>query len=217
MKRLILISFLFLPLKSHALLYAGGYGQIGYGNLSDTPEAYTSNRNLDHAGWTLHAGLGARAGLSYMMVKAGVMADYSKQHWDGERQDANIQNGFDGAEDYDNVFERKMYGAFFMVDLPTLPIHIIGEYYSNIKGQATYAQPRGENPFKQGDEYEGKGFGLGAGSTLSLLNMDFIVRRISIDKYILSGVENNLPGSQFKKKQGAWEFTLQAGIAIDLL
>jgi hypothetical protein len=217
MKKVILLFLTLLPLTSHALFYAGGYGQIGFSDLSDNPEAYNSTRDLNHGGWTLHAGIGGRLGISYMLVKAGIVGDYSKQQWEGEREDANVQSGFDGAEDYDNVFERTMYGAFVMVDLPAMPIYLIGEYYTKVKGQATYAQPVGENPFSQGDEYEGKGFGLGAGGSFTFLNTNAILRRIVLDKYSLSGVDYNLPGSQYKKKQGAWEFTLQFGIAVDLL
>lgn len=42
-----------------------------------------------------------------------------------------------------------------MVDIPVLPIYVLGEYYSKVKGQATYAERKGENPFGQGDEFEG--------------------------------------------------------------
>ena len=69
MKKVILLFLTLLPLTSHALFYAGGYGQIGFSDLSDNPEAYNSTRDLNHGGWTLHAGIGGRLGISYMLVR----------------------------------------------------------------------------------------------------------------------------------------------------
>lgn len=215
MKSAILLFLLLLPLKSYGLFYVGGYGQIGYGSLSEYGETYNGNQKLDHQGWTLNMGMGGRAGLSFLLLTAGVVADYSKVQWEGEREDANVQNGFDGAEDYDNVFERTLLGGFVMVDIPVLPIYAIGEYYAKVKGQATYAESKGENPFNQGDEYEGTGFGVGAGATFTLINFTGVFRYFTYDKYILSGLEQTLPSSRFEK-QNSWEISLQAGIAIDL-
>ena len=212
----ILLLFLLLPLKADALIYTDIHGQIGYGNLLEYGETYNGSQKLDHQGWTLNFGIGSRVGLSFTLLTFGIVGDYSKVQWEGEREDANIQNGFDGDEDYDNVFERTLIGGFFKVDIPALPIYAIGEYYAKVKGQTTYAESVGENPFGQGDEFRGTGFGVGAGSTFSLINFTGVFRYFTYDKYILSGVEQVIPNNRFEK-QNSWEINLQVGIAIDLL
>lgn len=216
MKIITTLMLLLISFDSHALFYAGGYGQVGYGSLSENGETYNGNQKLDHQGWTANIGLGGRAGVSFLLVTAGVVADYAKIQWEGERDDANVQNGFDGAEDYDNVFERTMLGGFVMVDIPALPIYAIGEYYAKVKGQATYAESKGENPFGQGDEFSGSGFGAGLGASFAMINFSGLFRYFTIDQFTFSGVEQNLPSSRFEK-QNAWEVSLQLGIAIDLL
>ena len=210
--------FLFLfSLPTHALIFLEGFGQFGFGDLKENPETITSSQSLTHDGWLMGVGMGARAGLSVSLIKVGVVGDYAKIQWEGEREDGNIQNSFDGAEDYDNVFERTMVGGFAKVQIPALPVYILGEYYSKVKAQATYAEGRGENPFAQGDKMYGKGFGLGVGGQAVFISYSALLRSITYDKFVLSGVENKLPNSRFQEKQGSWEVMFQIGMAIDLL
>lgn len=86
-RALLLFLFLF-PLQSHALVYFGGYGQVGFGDLKENVETISASQSLTHDGWTGHIGFGGRAGLSVSLVTAGVIGDYAKVQWEGERQDA---------------------------------------------------------------------------------------------------------------------------------
>lgn len=200
--------------QSHALVYLNAYGGIGFGDLKEMDET-TGGTTLTHDGWTGHIGVGARAGISIGPLKAGVVGEFSKVQWEGEREDGAIANAFDGAEDYDNVLDRTLYGGFFIFSPPVIPVSIIAEYYPSVSGSFSYAEGKGENPFAQDDEISGNGYGLGISVGAFPAQSSIIVRNFMFDTFTLNGVETELPGGNYTK-QKAWEIMFQAGIAIDL-
>lgn len=211
---LVLLLTLF-SFQSQALIYVNGYGGLGFGDLKEMDET-TGGTTLTHDGWTGHIGVGARLGLSVGLIKAGIVGEFSKVQWEGEREDADIANAFDGAEDYDNVLDRTLFGGFIMVSPPVIPLSIIAEYYPTLDGDFSYAEGRGENPFTENDGISGSGYGLGVSMGTFPVQSSILVRNFTFDKFTIGGTEYELPSSSFTK-QKAWEIMFQAGAAFDFL
>ena len=214
-RNFLLLTFITFSTSSYALLYVNGYGGLGFGDLKEMDET-TGGTTLTHDGWTAHIGVGARLGLSVGLIKAGVVGEFSKVQWEGEREDAAIANAFDGAEDYDNVMDRTLYGAFVMFDPPVIPISILAEYYPSYDGDFSYAEGKGENPFGENDGISGSGYGLGVSMGAFPVQSSIIIRNFTFDTFTIGGTEVSLPSSQFTE-QKAWEIMFQAGAAFDFL
>lgn len=213
MKYLILF-FLFVSFKSHALLYLNGYGSFSFGDLKEMEET-VGDGTLTHDGWTMGLHAGAKVGVSISIVKAGVLGEYAKIQYEGEREDADVANAFDGAEDYDNVIDRTLVGGFVTISPPVIPVSITAEYYPSIKGKMSYAEGVGENPFGEDDEINGSGYGFGANFSTGPAQTALILRRIKYDEFVINGVTTELPSDSFTA-QSAWEFVIQGGVALDL-
>jgi hypothetical protein len=209
-----LLVFLFSQ-SANALVYLNAYGGIGFGDLQEVEEV-TGGTTLTHDGWTANIGVGARAGVSIGLLKAGLVGEFSKVQWEGEREDGSIANAFDGAEDYDNVLDRTLFGAFFIFSPPVIPVSIIAEYYSSVSGSFSYAEGKGENIFAQDDEINGNGYGLGIALGTFPAQSSIIVRNFVFDEFTLNGVTTELPSNTYKSSQKAWEIMFQAGVAFDL-
>ena len=202
-------------MNAQALVYVGAYGGLGFGDLKEMEET-TGGTTLAHDGWTGHIGVGARLGLSVGLLKAGLVGEFSKVQWDGEREDASIANAFDGAEDYDNVLDRTLFGAFVMFSPPVLPISVLAEYYPSLEGDFSYAEGKGENPFTENDGVSGSGYGIGVSMGSFPVQSSIIVRNFTFDSFNIGGTEMALPSSQYTQ-QKAWEIMFQAGASFDFL
>ncbi|MGB0454278.1 MAG: hypothetical protein ACPGJV_11260 [Bacteriovoracaceae bacterium] len=213
-KIIFLFSLLMTTTQAQALLYLNSYGGINAGSIEGFAEK-TGGNTLTHDGWLIGAGVGGRVGLSFLILRAGVVGEYAKVQLEGEREDVDRVSAFDGDEDYDNVITRNLYGAFVGVSLPALPLTVFAEYYPTVEGKVTYAEGRSENIFADGDKLNGSGFGAGLGFEAAIFSTHFMVRNITYDEFTLSGTKTELPNGTYDKME-TWEVSLQIGVAIDL-
>ena len=198
-----------------ALVFVNGYGQTSFGLVEDFDEV-SNVGTLAHDGWNMGIGLGARLGLSVGPVKFGILGEFQKLQWEGERVDGDRQNSFDGDEDYDNVIDRTLYGLFVNFDPPALPVSFTVEYFPEVSGKMSFAQGVGENPFVEDDKINGRGFGLGIWKQTLPHFYGINIRSISYDNFVLNGVEADLPNDRFEKVQ-SWEISFQGGVSFDFL
>ncbi len=193
--QLITLALCLTPISGHAFLFAEAAVGLGFGS-SKTKEfgAQTYTHDASNLGFSVDA----RAGFELLIFDFGATYSFGKNPAKFTKEDPGTSI-FQEVR-YDITLSHSLYGAHAGVNIPVINLKLFGEYYLKANSEVSYSEPKADNIFTKGDEFEGDGFGVGASlSVLPFIKFHALYRNLTFDTLKNTTGSTSLPSSSQDK------------------
>jgi hypothetical protein len=192
--KLLCVLALFFSLNGHAALELSPYGAFGLGG-GDFNQ-WSDSQPIDHDIYLVAPEIGARLGINIFGLLLGGVASIGRYHLESARTDDN-PHSLD-RDSYGNTVIQRLMGAYAGVEIAK-KFKLWGEYYSEVRWDFDYAEPKISNPFRKDDLLEGDGYAVGGGIQLGRFGIAIIYRKVVFDLLTSNSQLQSFPNGYYSK------------------